>query len=375
MVKPYIYLDYNATTPVLPEISSVFSLYAEEYFGNPSSAHVLGKKAKEALEGFRLEIAKFLNCAPEEIVFTSGGTEANHLALFGILNKYKRAHLVVSAFEHPSVLQVAVKFLERAYEVDFVPVSSEGYVDPEEVKKRLKANTKVISIMLANNEIGTIQPIEEIVEICKERDILVHTDACQAVGKIPVDFEKLKVDLLSIAGHKMYAPKGIGALIVRKGVELEPLFIGGGQEGGLRAGTEPLPLIGAFAKACEIAKRDMDGEMERLCFLRERLFQGLKEIYPALYRFGDPLKTLPNTLAVSFVGREGAQILADLPQICASTGSACHDRKGSITMQALRVPADVSKGMIRFSLGKLTTLEEIDQTLEIFSNYFTRSSL
>lgn len=368
-MKP-IYLDYNATTPVLPEVLASFNLYASEYFWNPSSGHILGRKAKEALEEFRKIVAEALSADPEEVIFTSGGTESNHLALFGILTQYKKAHLIVSAFEHPSILNPAVKLLEMGYEVDFVPVNSQGYVEPDEVKKRLKAHTKLVSIMLANNEIGTIQPIREISHILREKGIFFHTDACQALGKIPVSFRDLGVDMLTLAGHKMYAPKGIGALIIRKGVKLEPLFLGGGQERGLRAGTEPLPLISALAKACEIAKRDAPAEAERLKFLREKLFQGLKEIYPELYRYGDPQRTLPNTLTVSFVGKSGAQILSDLPELCASTGSACHDRRGSITLQALKVPPEIAEGTIRFSLGRFTTLEEIERTLELFKNYF-----
>jgi len=365
-----IYLDYNATTPLLPEVLSAFSFSAEVYFGNPSSAHILGRKAKEALEDFRRTIAQCLQAEPEEIIFTSGGTEANHLALFGVLLPHPRAHLLVSSFEHPSILKPAVKLLEMGYDVDFVPVSHEGYVDPEEVKKRIKRNTKLVSIMLANNEIGTIQPIKEIALMCKERDILVHTDACQAVGKIPVAFKDLGVDLLTLAGHKIYAPKGIGALIVKKGLSLEPLFLGGGQERGFRSGTEPLPLIAALAKACEIVTQELPGEEERLIYLREYLYTGLKELYPKLYRYGLPDKTLPNTLTVSFVGLEGAKILLDLPQICASTGAACHDHKGSTTLHAMKVPIDVASGTIRFSLGRFTTLEEIERTIELFKNYF-----
>ncbi len=368
-----LYFDYNATTPVLPEVLSAFDLYAGEYFWNPSSGHLLGRKAKEALEEFRKTLAQTLSAEPEEVLFTSGGTEANHLALFGVLTPFKRAHLLVSAFEHPSVLKPAVKLLELGLEVDFVPVSPQGYVEIDEIKKRLRPQTKLVSIMLANNEIGTLQPLKEIAGLLREREILLHTDACQAVGKIPVDFKELGVDLLTLAGHKLYAPKGIGALIVKRGIPLTPLFLGGGQERGLRAGTEPVPLIAALAKACEIASRDVLAERERLIFLRERLYQGLKEIYPKLYRYGAPERTLPNTLTVSFVGRSGAQILAELPEICASTGSACHDRRGSITLQALKVSPEITEGTIRFSLGRYTTLEEIERALELFQSYFKKT--
>ncbi len=370
MIKDIIYLDYNATTPTLPEVIEEFKLYSGEYFANPSSAHKFGKFVKGKLEGFRKKVADLINAEPEEIIFTSGGTEANHLALFGIALSKEKGHILVSSFEHPSVLKPAVKLLELGFQIDFIPINPQGYVDPDEVKRHLKSNTILVSVMMANNEIGTIQPIKEIAEICKEREIYFHTDACQAVGKIVVDVKEIGCSLLSMAGHKMYAPKGIGALFVKKGVKIEPIFLGGGQERGLRAGTEPIPLIAALAKACEIIKRDLTGEKERLIFLREKLYQGLKEIYPGLYRYGIPEKTLPNTLTVSFIGKNGAKILSDLSQICASTGAACHDRKGSHTLLALKVSPEITEGTVRFSLGRYTSLDEIEKTLEIFSEYF-----
>jgi len=369
-MKNLIYLDYNATTPVLPEVIEEFKLYSGEYFANPSSAHIFGKFVREKLEEFRKKVANLINAEPEEIIFTSGGTESNHLALYGVAFSKGKGHILVSTFEHPSVLNPAVKLLEMGFQVDFIPVNSYGYVEPDEVKRRLKSNTILVSVMMANNEIGTIQPIKEIAEICKEREIYFHTDACQAVGKIAVDVKEIGCSLLSIAGHKMYAPKGIGALYIKKGVKLEPLFLGGGQERGLRAGTEAVALISALAKASEIVLRDLNAEGERLNFLREKLFQGLKEIYPKLYRYGIPEKTLPNTLTVSFVGKNGAKILSELKEICASTGSACHDRKGSHTLLALKVPQELAEGTIRFSLGRYTSLEDIEKTLQIFSEYF-----
>lgn len=372
-MKDVIYLDYNATTPVLPEVLEEFNLYSAEYFANPSSAHVFGKFVRERLEEFRKKVAELINAEPEEIVFTSGGTEANHLALFGVALSQEKGHILVSAFEHPSVLKPAVKLLEMGFKVDFIPVNSEGYVEPEEVKKRLKPDTILVSVMMANNEIGTMQPVREIAEICKEREIYFHTDACQAVGKVVVDVKEIGCSLLSIAGHKMYAPKGIGTLFIKKGVKIEPIFLGGGQEKGLRAGTESVSLIAGFSKACEIAKRDLIAEGERLRFLREKLYQGLKEIYPELYRYGIPEKTLPNTLTVSFVRKNGVKILSDLTQICASTGAACHDRKGSHTLLALKVPQEIAEGTVRFSLGRFTSLEEIEKTLGIFSEYFKRN--
>jgi cysteine desulfurase len=226
--------------------------------------------------------------------------------------------------------------------------------------------------MLANNEIGTIQPISELAKVCKEYGVVFHTDASQAVGKIPVSVVELSCDMLTISGHKLYAPKGIGALFVREGLELQPIFYGGGQERGLRPGTEPVALCMALAKACEIAERDLPGEMERLTFLREKLYQGLKSAYPKLYRFGLEDRTLPNTLTVSFVGVSAQAIFQAIPQVCASTGAACHDRKGSITLSALKVAEDVAIGTIRFSLGRYTTLEDIERTIELFKGYFSK---
>jgi cysteine desulfurase len=365
-----IYLDYNATTPVLPEVLDVFNKYSSEEFANPNSAHVLGKRAKLALEKFREEVASLLNASSEEIFFTSGGTESNHLALLGVALAKGKGHILVSSFEHPSVLNPAVKLLEMGFEVDFLPVNSQGYVDPEEVQKRIKKNTFLVSVMLANNEIGTIQPVEEIAKICQEREIIFHTDACQAVGKIPVDVKKIGCDLLSFAGHKMYAPKGIGGLFIKKGFSISPLFLGGGQEKGIRPGTEPVGLIAALAKAAEIAKKDVSFEAERLIYLRETLYEGLKEVYPKIYRYGIPEKTLPNTLTVSFIGKIGSKILEDLPEVCASTGSACHDRKGSNTLIALKVPEEIAQGTIRFSLGRYTTFEDIEKVIKIFQGYF-----
>ncbi len=375
----YIYLDYNATTPVLPEVGETFRYYAEEVFYNPSSGHALGRHAKEALEKAREKVANLIQAKKDEIIFTSSGTESNHLAILGYLRSYeiqtgRKGHLIISSFEHPSILNLAVKLMEWGYSVDFLRVSPEGYVEVEDLKKRIRKDTALVSIMLANNEVGTIQPIPELAKLCKEYEVVFHTDASQAVGKIPVSVTELSCDMLTISGHKLYAPKGIGALYVREGLKLEPLFYGGGQERGLRPGTEPVALCMALAKACEIAGRDLPGEIERLTFLRERLYQGLKELYPKLYRFGHEDKTLPNTLTVSFVGIPAQDIFRAIPQVCASTGAACHDRKGSITLSALKVAEEVAIGTIRFSLGRYTTLEDIEKTIELFKAYFNQGA-
>jgi len=357
----------------LPEVIEAFKGFCLELFANPSSAHEFGRFVKEKLEEFRKSFAQLINADPEEIIFTSGGTESNHLALFGSVLNCKKGHILISAFEHPSVLKPAEELSKRGYKVELIPVSPEGYVEPDTVKKFIKPDTIFVSVMFANNEIGTIQPVKEIASLCRERGIIFHTDACQAVGKIPVDVKELGCDLLSIAGHKMYAPKGIGALYIRKGVKIKPIFLGGGQEKGIRAGTEPVALISALTRAGEIARKDLSAEAERLVYLREKFFKELKEIYPELYRYGIPEKTLPNTLTVSFVGRSGAGILSEIPEICASTGSACHDRKGSTTLSALGVKPEIAEGTIRFSLGRLTTLEDIEKAVEFLEKYFRKN--
>ena len=363
-----IYLDYNATTPVWPEVLEVFNFYASEEFGNPSSAHPLGRRAREGLERAREQLASLLEARPEESVFVSGGTEANHLALLGVFKRYPQGHLLVSQIEHPSVLNPALEIFQQGWEVDFVPVDGKGYVDPEEVRKRLKPHTRLVSVMLANNETGAVQPVAEIGALCREAEVLFHTDAAQAVGKIPVSVKEIGCDLLTVAGHKMYAPKGIGALYIRKGLTLEPLFYGGGQERGLRPGTEPVALAAALGRAAEMAQEDLPEEAERERSLRERLWAGLQAIYPEAIRHGDPKQSLPNTLYVSFPGKSGAEILARVPEICASTGAACHSSgKISHVLSAMGVPQEVARGAIRFSLGRGTTLEEIETAVELLA--------
>lgn len=362
-----VYLDYNATTPVLPEVAETVRFCLTEEFGNPSSGHAYGLRAKEILEEARRALARLIAADSEEIFFVSGGTEANNLALFGTVLRQEKGHVLISKIEHPSVLEPALRLLERGYAVDFLPVDGKGYVDPEEVKRRLRSETVLVSVMLANNETGAIQPVAEIAKICREAGVLFHTDAAQAVGKIPVSVKEVGCDLLTIAGHKMYAPKGIGALYVRKGIELSRILFGAGQERGLRPGTEPMALIAGLGKAAEVATSDLREEAEREKYLRERLWEGLKEIYPKAIRHGDPELTLPNTLSVSFPGLNAAEVLSKARGICASTGSACHDRAEAIShvLSAMGVPPEVARGTIRFSLGRFTTLEDIDRALEI----------
>ncbi|RUM87705.1 MAG: cysteine desulfurase NifS [Thermodesulfatator sp.] len=362
-----IYLDYNATTPVLPEALEALRQAAVEDFGNPGSGHSAGRRAREILEEARTRVATLLEATPEEILFVSGGTEANNLALLGAALSRGRGHLLVSRIEHPSVLEPALRLLELGFEVDFLPVDGGGYVDPEEVRRRLRPETFLVSVMLANNETGALQPVKEIVSICREAGVLFHTDAAQAVGKIPVSVREIGCDLLSIAGHKMYAPKGIGALYVRRGVRLSRILYGAGQERGLRPGTEPVPLAAALGAAAEFALHDLSAEAERQRALREYLWEGLRELEPRVVRHGDPERTLPNTLSVSFPGRVASEILSRAEGLCASTGAACHDRQEVLShvLSAMGVPPEVARGTIRFSLGRWTTQEDLDGALKI----------
>ncbi|OAG27338.1 cysteine desulfurase family protein [Thermodesulfatator autotrophicus] len=368
-MKSTIYLDYNATTPVLPEVKEVVVFYLTEAFGNPSCNHIIGKQAKEGLERARAELASLIEAEPPEIIFVSGGTEANNLAILGsALAQDKKKHIITTQIEHPSVLNPMIRLLEMGFDVTFLPVDSQGYVDPDEVQKAIRPDTFLVSVMLVNNEIGTIQPVSEIGRLCCEKDVMFHTDAAQAVGKMPVSVKDLNCDLMTIAGHKMYAPKGIGALFLRKGLGLKPLFSGASQEGGLRPGTEPVALACGLGKAASMAKRDLLAEAQREFKLREKLYEGLKEIYPDLIRHGIPEKTLANTLSVSFPGLNASQILERMPELCASTGAACHDRAQAIShvLSAMGVSKEIALGTIRFSLGRNTTAQDIEKALALF---------
>jgi len=366
-----IYLDYNATTPVLKEVRQEIQRILKESWGNPSSSHALGRKAKRELEEARANLASLLNCSPGEIVFTSGGTESNNLAIIGTALKHssRGKHLVTTRIEHPSVLNPFVHLMEQGFEVDFVGPDREGVVDPEKIATFFRPDTILCSVMLANNETGAIQPVSQIGQICRERNIVFHTDAAQAVGKIPVDAKALGVDLLTVAGHKLYAPKGIGALFVRNGVELENILFGAGQERGLRPGTEPVPGACALGKAAQVLEGTITREAERQKNLRELLFERLRDKVPGITRFVPGDSCLPNTLAVSFPGISGARLLEEVPEVLASTGAACHDRSISVShvLSAMGVEEDVAIGMLRLSLGLFTTKEQVEEAAERIS--------
>ncbi|MBI2925295.1 MAG: cysteine desulfurase [Verrucomicrobia bacterium] len=363
-----VYLDYNASTPIAPEVAEAMRPFLSEHFGNPSSHHWAGAPAKAALEKARAQVAALLGCQPGEIVFTSGGTEANNHAIKGTFfaRRHLGHHIITTQIEHPATLQPG-RFLERlGAEVTYLPVDGTGLVDADDVRRAIRPTTILVSVMHANNEVGTIQPIAEIARITRERGVLLHTDAAQSVGKVPTRVTELGVDLLSVAGHKVYAPKGVGALFVRHGVTLEPLLHGAGHESGRRAGTENVLLAVGLGAACELAAAELGTREARLTELRDYFHEGLKRVFGArLHLNGHPTLRLPNTLNVGFEGRLGSDVLEALPEVAASTGSACHagSRELSPVLKSMGVPEAIGFGAVRFSLGRGTTREEIAQVL------------
>jgi cysteine desulfurase len=367
-----IYLDYNATTPIAPAVQEAMLPFLAEHYGNPSSSHALGRASREAIEDARGQVAMLLECDHEDVVFTSGGTESNNLAIKGVMLREPPSaggHLVISAIEHPAVMQPA-RWLERqGYAVTVVGCNREGLVEPEAVEAALRPTTRLVSIMHANNETGVIQPIRQIAALCRARGVLVHTDAAQSAGKIRTAVKELGVDLLTIAGHKLYAPKGIGALYLRPGIPLEPVIHGAGQEGGIRPGTENTPYIVGLGCAAMTAHKHLDAAAERMAALRDKLERRLRSaIGPSLRINGGGAERLPNTLSVSFPGVVGGELLARIPELYASTGAACHsDAPASIsaTLAAMRLTAPEARGTIRLSTGWYTTEAEIDRAADL----------
>lgn len=362
-----IYLDYNATTPIAPEVLAAMQPYLAEHFGNPSSGHRLGRHCQQAVEAARGQVAELLGAQHDEIVFTSGGTESNNLALKGLALApplERQRHLVISAIEHPAIIEPA-RYLERCgVEVSVVGVDSQGRVDPDEVAAALRDHTLLVSIMHANNEVGTLQPIAEIARRCRERGVLMHTDAAQSVGKVPVRVDELGVDMLTMAGHKLYAPKGVGVLYVRRGVKLEPLLHGAAHESGRRAGTENVPYLVALGVAARLASESLPAITEQMRQLRDRLWERLRaEIGGQLTMNAAEAPRLPNTLSVNFPGVSGNELLAAAPQVCASTGAACHSgaTQRSATQAAMGIEPGVARGTLRLSVGRFTTIEQVDE--------------
>jgi cysteine desulfurase len=383
-----IYLDYNATTPLDPAVVEAMLPYLRGNFGNPSSTHVLGKQAHDAVEQARARVAVLLGAAgPDEIVFTSGGTEASNHALKGsvfarlggtgltaflgrLFGRSRPAHLVISSIEHPATA-VPAEFLRRlGCRLTVVPVDRHGLVDPDDVARALDRDTVLVSIMHANNEVGTLQPIREISRHTRARGVLLHTDAAQSLGKVAVDVNDLGVDLLTVAGHKLYAPKGVGALFMRRGVKLESLLHGAGHEAGRRAGTENVPYVVGLGTACQLARDSLPDATARLKSLREALWERLRaRLGERVVLNGHPEKRLPNTLNVSFVGHVGSELLEKVPEIAASTGSACHEGKVSQSpvLCAMGVPPQIGKGAVRLTVGRFSTEAEIDTAADLLT--------
>lgn len=373
-----IYLDYNASTPVDPRVLAIMRPAMEGAFGNPSSAHWAGAPAHAMVERARQQVADLLGCSANEIVFTSGGSESNNLALKGVYfaRQNPTAHIITTQIEHPAIIGPC-RFLERlGARITWLPVDAHGSVHPEDLQQAITANTVLISIMHANNEVGTIQPIVECAGIARQHGIAFHTDAAQSVGKVPTQVDDLGVDLLTIAGHKVYAPKGVGALYIRKGTEVEPLVHGASHEGGRRAGTESALLTAALGEACALAG-DLSGVAD-IEVLRDRLWVTLKEnLGDGVVLNGHLVDRLPNTLNVSFAGRIGAEILEQIPEVAASTGSACHTGRVELSpvLTAMGVSPQVGAGAIRFSLGRMTTAQEIDTVAEKLIHLLAPSKL
>jgi cysteine desulfurase len=363
-----VYLDFNASTPIAPEVAEAMRPYLAEHYGNPSSPHWAGEPARRAVENARGQVAALFGCSSGEIVFTSGGTESNNHAIKGVYFAFRERgnHIITTQIEHPATIQPC-RFLEKlGAEVTYLPVDRSGMVDPDDLRRAITSRTILVTVMHANNEVGTIQPITEIARITRQRGILFHTDAAQSVGKIATRVDELGVDLLSVAGHKVYAPKGAGALYIRNGVRIEPCLHGAGHEDGRRAGTENVLLDVGMGVACALAKHWVGMSVVR--DLRDRFWQMLREAFgEGVVLNGHPRARLPNTLNVSFLGGVGSEVLSRLEGVAASTGSACHEGSGTISsvLEAMGVSPEVGRGAIRFSLGRTTTSEEIGHVVNL----------
>jgi cysteine desulfurase len=375
-----IYLDYNATTPIAREVAEAMEPYLYEHFGNPSSSHPYGVKARQAVETARTQVAALLGCRPAEVVFTSGGTESNNYAIRGVALAYRERgnHIITSAVEHPAVTEVCDWLEGQGFRITVLPVNEHGLVDPADLEQAITPDTSLVTVMHANNEVGTIQPIADLAEIAHRHGALVHTDAAQSAGKIPVNVDALGADLLSIAEHKLYAPKGVGALYVRDGIRLAGLMQGAGQESGRRPGTENVLEIVGLGQACEVARRDLEKNMAHFQGMRDRLYKGLLGILgeTAVRLNGHPHKRLPNTLNLSFYGVQANVLLAEIgEQVAASAGAACHADSVDISgvLKVMQVPIEWAKGTVRLSVGRDTTAEEVDRAAAIVAEAVRRN--
>jgi cysteine desulfurase len=362
-----IYLDFNATTPIAPEVVEAMLPFLREEFGNPASGYPHGWRALEAAFAARREVSETLGSLPEEVVFTGGATEANNTVIKGVAWYFKTGQIITSAIEHPAVLAPCHWLASQGFEITVLPVDGQGRVDPDEVHRALTPRTILVSVMHANNETGAVQPVAEIGAITREAGVWLHTDAAQSLGKIPVNVQDLQVDFLTVAGHKCYAPKGVGALFVRQGTDFIPLLHGGGQEGGRRSGTENVPYIMALGEACRLARQRLAGDRVRFQDLRDHLHELLKEGYPDLVLNGHPGERLPNTLNVSFPGLSGRAVLSGIWELEASVGAACHgdEEHPSPVLTAMGVPPEVALGAVRLSVGRTTHQEEVEEAARL----------
>jgi cysteine desulfurase len=368
MYEKLIYLDYNATTPVDPEVHQVMLPYLGEAFGNPSSNHPFGREARQAVDTAREQIAGLLGCQPDEIIFTSGGTESNNMAIkgFALANRKKGNHIITSQIEHPAVLEVCAYLEANGFEITRLPVDPYGMMDPDAVEAAITERTILISVMHANNEVGTIQPVAAIGEIAHRHNIAVHSDAAQSVGKIPVQVDKLGVDMLSLAGHKIYAPKGIGALYLRRGIQLEKFMHGAAHESGRRAGTENVPFIVGLGKACALIIDKLNAYTSHMQHMRDMFESAITQEFAIAHINGHPVRRLPNTASIGFKGYKANVLLSEFNRIAASAGAACHADSVDISsvLTAMKVPQDIAMGTIRFSTGRLTTAQEVKSALD-----------
>ena len=372
MTSP-VYLDYNATTPLDPEVIGAMRSFIEADFGNPSSTHFYGIVPRRALERAREQTAALLNCSPSEIVFTGCATESNNHAVKGAASamRDKGNHIITTSIEHPAVLEVCAWLEKSGFDVTYLPVDGDGLVDVRSVERAVTDRTVLITVMHANNEVGTIQPIEEIAAMARSRGILMHTDAAQSPGKVPVDVRTLGVDLLTVAGHKLYAPKGVGALYIREGVRIDPFMNGAGQERGRRAGTENVIGIVGLGMACEVAARDLRVVGEHLRKMRDLLHEGIVREIPDARLNGHLLKRLPNTLSLSFRGLDAGRILEEIGlDVAASAGAACHSEGVEIShvLAAMAVPEEWASGTLRLSTGRMTVKEEIRRAVRAITD-------
>jgi cysteine desulfurase len=366
-MKRPIYLDHNATSPIAPEVLEAMMPFLQEHHGNPSSAHPYGRTAAAAVDKARAQMARLLGCEPDEVLFTSGGTESDNLALLGVAQRApaRHRHIITSAVEHPAVVE-PLRHLERnGWKVTWLPVDHDGRVSAAQVERAVKQSTALVTVMLANNETGALQPVHEMAAACRARGAVLHTDAAQAVGKIPVNVDELGVDLLTVAGHKFYAPKGVGALYVRRGTKLAAQILGAPHEAGLRSGTENVASLVGLGAAAELARRELPGRAEHLRSLRDRLHRGLAERFPELQLNGPVEERLPNTLNVSLPGIPALALLDRLVGVAAGAGAACHagDDKPSGVLTAMGLPAERALAALRLTVGRPTTIEEVDQAM------------